>query len=656
MAASPYDYPKNGISNAGAGKFPNPFFDIASEYIPTEIVNILEWSEYLYISMGTYRAAARRVVRYFLTEVTLDGESDSEREDFNDFLNDKLHLLGELAQIGDDFMTYGNVFISLYFPFIRFLKCPKCGVEYVDKVIVYKFTKKATFECTCKKCGYSGEFEVEDRRSPSKDGVKIIRWNPKHIKLRYHPVSGKTRYFWQIPSDFMKKLEDGVRFYVEDTPKAILECIGTPTKDSKVKLFEFAEESIYHLKESTLAGLPVVGWGIPPILPNFKLAYYIQVLRRADEAIALDYIIPFRVIFPEMGPSPNQDAMISMAMSSFKGKMAEMVKNRRNDPTSIQVAPFKIGYQMLGGEGKTLTPKDNIAYAVDELLNALGFPAELYKGSLSIQAAPVALRLFEKTWGTLVDGYNDLIAWLLQRISRHYMWGNISGSLRSVTLADDLERKALSLQAAAGMDISKATAYQPFGIDYLEEQRRVVEEQQSIQELQQASMEEQQAQQGLEGGAGGGEGAPAGPGGQAGATPGDVHEQAKQTAQTLLLQTPESLRRGELIKIKHSNPTLHALVIQEMDSMRQQMSSEGGAMMMEQAKSDMQGAGGGMQAQASAPDEELFSTFTLGYTIADQVLDYDKGDMMKLAMAVKHDEPLAKEAFHYIYAKQRGWT
>ena len=44
------------------------------------------------------------------------------------------------------------------------------------------------------------------------------------------------------------------------------------------------------------------------------------------------------------------------------------------------------------------------------------------------------------------------------------------------------------------------------------------------------------------------------------------------------------MRRGELIKIKHSNPTLHALVIQEMDALRQSMASQGQAAMMQQAK------------------------------------------------------------------------
>lgn len=634
----------------GSHKFPNPFYDVASEFVPTNINNIFEWAEYMYTTMGTWRTASRRVVRYFLTEVVLDGESDEEREDYGDFLERDLHLLTELAQIGDDFMTYGNVFVSMYFPFDRFLKCEKCYTEYHCDAVNYQYNaNQGTFTGKCPKCKNTGAFSHEDRRSPDKKKVKIIRWNPKQIRMRVHDVSGETTYYWEIPSEFAAKIQQGDHFYVKDTPWAILQCFSRSVGDSKQPLFQFSEDAIYHFKESSLAGLPIVGWGIPPILPNFKLAYYIQVLRRFDEAIAHDFIVPFRVMYPDYGPSPSQDPLARDSMSGFVAQMRQMVQAHRNDPTLVQIAPYKVGYQMLGGEGTQLTPKDQIAQALDELLNSLGYPAELYRGSLSIQAFPVALRLFEKTWGSLVDGYNDMISWMLRKISRHFMWGDIDGKLRSVTLADDLERKALSLQGAAGMDVSKGTAYKPFGIDYLDEQRKVVEEQQAMQQLQQEAMDEQQAQQGLEGASGGG----GGPGGQPGATPGDVYEQAKQLAQQLLFNTPETMRRGELIKIKHSNPTLHALVIQEMDNQRYEMNRQGGAMMMEQMKGQggpAPAGGGGMEVQASA----LPSAYSVMSAVVDQVMTYDRNDMKKLAHAAKYD-PNARKAFSYIYRAMRGW-
>lgn len=641
--------PNQGNNRSGAGKYPNPFIDVASEYIPRDMETIFSWCEYLMLSMPPFRTVSQRVVRYFLTELVLEGTDDGEKAKYEDFLDNQLHLMQQLAEIGDDYACYGNAFISIYFPFDRFLTCPKCHTDYYIGVTDYKFHRKTgTFTAFCAKCNEQDiEMERSDRRSPDTSRVKLVRWNPKDIRLRVHPISKKIEYFMRLDPVFVAKVLEGENFYLNDTPWAIVDACLKSDKARKEYLFKFREDSIYHMRCSTLAGLPVKGWAIPPLLQNFKLAFYVQLLRRYDEAIALDYIMPFRVLFPKNTSPQGQDALQSLSMSSFMGHMQTMVQAKRKNLTDIQVSPFEIGYQMLGGEAKALAPKDNIALAMDELLNSMGFPAELYKGTLSIQAFPVALRLFEKQWGHLVDGYEDFINWMLKRIGRHFMWNDIKGSLRSITLADDVERKALSLQAAAGQDISKSTAYRPLGIDYLEEQKRVTEEQAAIQKLQQEAMERAQAQQQNMGG--GGQGAGGAP--TYGATPGDVTEQAKALAQQLLTQTPETMRRGELIKIKHSNPTLHALVLQNMDEMRSQMASQGQAMMMQQAQQ------GGKQAEAIGfgPLGAMPSPIRLGLLISDQLLGYTRGDLEKIATDVKDRIPGADLAFRYVYRRMMGW-
>lgn len=548
--------------------------------------------EYLYLSMGTYRSASRKVVRYFLTDIQLTGESDDEREKIEDLLDNQLHIMTELAQIGDDFACYGNVFVSIFFPFERFLTCPECRTEYHISRIDYKFRPdKTEFIGKCPKCKHKGAMKVDDRRSPDKQKIRIIRWNPKQVRLRVHPVSGEIEYYWEIPPRFTERLLAGDEFFVRSTPMPVLKCISASSQrqNEGMFLFKFKNDAIYHFKESTLAGLPIVGWGIPPIMPNFKLAYYIQVLRRYDEAIAMDYIIPFRILHPTVGAAPQQDAVLSSNLAEFRGHMLRMVSERRRDPTNVQVAPFPVGYQMVGGEARMIAPKESIKFAVEELLNSLGYPAELYMGSLTLQSAPVALRLFEKSQGSLVDGYNDLISWIVKRISRQYMLGEMDCSLESVTLADDLERKALQLQAAAGQDVSKTTAYRPFGIRYLDEQEKIIEEQTKIQKLQQdAQAEAQAAQSQQQGGGGGGDRSQgAGPGGQPGETPSDVYGQAHDLAQQMLYSMPETLRRSQLRKLQ-GNPTLHALVIQFMDQMRNEARSQGGSQIIEQGRTAVQ--------------------------------------------------------------------
>jgi hypothetical protein len=64
-------------------------------------------------------------------------------------------------------------------------------------------------------------------------------------------------------------------------------------------------------------------------------------------------------------------------------------------------------------------------------------------------------------------------------------------------------------------------------------------------------------------------------------TPEEMQMQAQLIANDLLSK-PESLKDSELIKLKRSDSTMHALVTSIIDDIRQQARSQGGAMLMAQ--------------------------------------------------------------------------
>ena len=41
--------------------------------------------------------------------------------------------------------------------------------------------------------------------------------------------------------------------------------------------------------------------------------------------------------------------------------------------------------------------------------------------------------------------------------------------------------------------------------------------------------------------------------------------------------------------------------------------------------------------------------------ISDQIGEYNKGDLQKIAMDIKNGVPHAREAFHYVYSRMMGW-
>ena len=259
-----------------------------------------------------------------------------------------------------------------------------------------------------------------------------------------------------------------------------------------------------------------------------------------------------------------------------------MLREFRRNPGGWHALPFNIKYQALGGEGMTTVPFELINAATDEMLNAAGVPAELYKGSLSIQAMPIALRLFQQQWPHFVAGCNAWLNWLMRRLSQAFHWQPARARLQPPTLADDLENKQILLQLSAAQQVSRAVAFAPLGVDPKENMQQILDEQAEFEELQrkfkakqdQKLMLEQQMQSPTmqqAGVAGGGEGpAAAGPG----VTPGDLVSKAEQIA-AQLVRMPYEQRRAEMLKIKKSDETLHSLIKAKMEAHRGEAEAAG---------------------------------------------------------------------------------
>ena len=632
--------------------FPDPFLDVASQNMPETIRNALWWSEYIWNVFGTYRMSMERIVSYFLTDIEISGDvSDDEKEKYTEFLDDSLDVMVFLQNMMRDRMCYGNAFGSVLVPFRRYLMCPKTGdlyplhIVYKSPQFNFRWSEEFEFIATCPKTEWRGAWKVVDKPEDEESQISLKRWSPHEIEILHDPYTDEMSYLWRIPEDYKRLVKKGHLFHLERVSEEVLKAIKND------HLFRFNDDAIFHMKEPTLAGIRNRGWGLPRSLVNFRQIYYVQVLRRFNEAIALDYVIPFRLITPaargggSAGGLPAQDPMMFYNSGDFRSQVKGMINRRRRDPASWQVLPFPVQYDMLGGDANQLAPKDLMDQGLETLLNESGTPVELYKGTLSLQAAPVALRLFESTWRNLVQEANSLIQWIIQNISQLMSWEPVDGSLTRVTIADDMNKQMAALQLMMGQQVSGTTGLRAIGYDWDTEQRLLAEEAQKQQELQARTQEEMEqagfaaevakgmnpmappppggGQEGAMGAPGsmagavaaggqGGGGNPAGPDAQSamGAgmtpvsdyvgtmgpntpiTPNDLQAAAESLAQELL-GLDEGTKDSQLRELKQFNPTLHALVREKMDDIRRQTRMQGGAMLMEQQ--GMGGGGGGGQ-------------------------------------------------------------
>jgi hypothetical protein len=628
------------ISRAHSGSYGNwgsPFLDMASLAMPDQNKNLLQWCEHIYDMQETYRMAQERIISYFNTDIEVESPDmtsnlgDDEKEKWRNAA-DRMGLLNTVQEIDRDRACYGNGFATMMVPFKRLLVCPKCYAQFPLNE-VYKGRHDFDFDwqlpnfiASCPACktgsGYRGKWHVNDMPVDLEDNLKIKLWSPHEIEIVHDLYTDEAQYIWRIPEDYKKQVRSGHLWHLERASMQVLRAIQNNN------LFMFHPDAMFHMREPVLSGRRNRGWGLSRILVNFRQIWYVQVLRRYNEAIGLDYIIPFRLITPEQRSGGGQsglqamtDPMKTVNMGNFQSELMRMLRQRQRDPAGWHFLPFPVKYQALGGDASQLAPKDLLDQAHETLLNGAGTPVELYRGSLQLQTAPVSLRLFEATWFHLVHDNNRFLRWAASQISQILSWEQVAMTMRRVTHTDDFNKQMAVLQLMMGQAISQTTGLRGMGLDWDTEQRQIAEESRRQAELQaevqeemeQAAFGEQIAKgQAMPGGQGGQPGAPGAPmgdpmaagggggvdpmtgqpgpvssmvsGGNAPVTPTEMMQQAESIAMQML-GLPESQKDSELRLLKQKNEFMHSLVREKMDAIRNRARTAGGSMLLGQQPS-----------------------------------------------------------------------
>ena len=594
-------------------KFPSPFFDAASLSMPETITSVFDWCSHIWYAAGQYRSAMERVLAYFMTDIDISGIGDElgddELDKWNEYMSGTLDVLSLLGSMCRDRLCYGNSFCTPVVPFKRFLACKKCHVQVSHDEFVrnpeFNFSwSNLAYQGHCPSCGYSGEWSMHDMAGNMERELKFKTWPPQEIKIVFDLHSGNKSYWWKLPQQYIADIKAGKLMAIKHATKNVLQCVR-----DNVDL-EFDSAQIFHMMEPTISGVNVAGWGIPRTMWHFRQIWYVQLLHRYNEAIAMDYVIPFRIITPKQQSTGDPfNGGMGQNGGDFVASIAKMRRMRRADPTSLNVLPFPVEYQVLGGEAKNLAPADLMAQGVDDLLTSAQVPVDLFKGSLALQNTPGALRMFEASWYPLLHDMDSFLRWLVGRVSGLLAWEDVTCSLARPRHADDMSRQMAMLQLMSGQAISQTTGLNTMGLDFRKEQRIIADES-MFQQREQARMQRESehgafAAEMAQGGpapaaapstAGMGTAPATGATGQtaqqvAGApmmipvevptTPDEMLSTADAVAQELLGQS-ESIKRQKLQEWKAKSEVMYSYIKEKMRQTRQQASSQGQSMVMQQ--------------------------------------------------------------------------
>lgn len=590
---------------------PSPFLDYASLHLPTNIHEAFEVAEAMYYSNRTFAQAIEYVVSYFTgTDINIITKDEEKAAEYKKFMAEKLNIKSNLFLIGRDVKVYGNACISVLAPFKRFLTCPECGAARPIGSVDYKFTLNNGFAYKCPSCDKSCQvLNPDDRPTLEENQIRIKRWPIKQIRIVAQPYGGNPEYYFEVPPSDLSMIQSGNKKYLEEAPWGIIQAVRTGT------LFKFADNMMYHLSVGNLSDIKMGEWGLPPVIAGFRDAYLAQILKRNNETIALDHMLPIRLVTPA-SVGATGDAMKTVNIGSFGAQVMRSIERARRDPTGWQWMSVPVNYQLLGGEGKAFVQPQLLEAAQADFLNGLGVPVELYRKTLSVQTAPFAARLFEAGETVFLSNLQGALSWILDRVSAILNWLPCEVVLTRPTHADDIERRMMMLQMMMQGIAAEQDVLTLFGLDWKDtfkkrqaEQEFKMREEKSYMERMRKAEENEQVMAappgafisapgqaaGMPGGLPGapnigGMGAPPGAAppmpmnGVAGPTaagPGrdlesffaDAQARVNEIMSTAPLGSPQ--RRQILDQIKSQDPNMHAVVKSMLDQITQQAANQG---------------------------------------------------------------------------------
>jgi hypothetical protein len=455
-------------SARGQMRYPSPFFDVSQQYVPPTIKELFKWV-YFYATNNSFLGPAlKKIARYPITDLIFEDENQSLVTNWKTLLNNTHQIKTFQMEVNLDLVTYGNGFVTMHYPFSRFLVCAQCN-ESTPWKLAEKKIDNLKISLKCKKCKASGIAKIRDVPYKSAEGIRFVRINPEFIDIKYNDATGRHTYLYSIPDKLKRQIMSGDPDILEDTPAIYLDAIK---QKKKIKL---SSQNLFHLKNPTLAGKDM-GWGLPLIANSLKDLYYFYTLRRGQEAIINEHIVPFDVIYPQA--SGKYDPYVHSDLSSWKNEIQKQLQARRKDPNYKAILPFPIGFERIGGDGKALMLTPELDFLSKTIIGSAGIPQEfVFGGNMQWSGSSISLRTLENDFLHHRSQILQMTVWIVDRL-RIYLGIPAPKTVKfsDFKMADDIQKMQI-LQNMAQADkldwesLQKEMGYDPLII------RKKIEEQ-----------------------------------------------------------------------------------------------------------------------------------------------------------------------------------
>lgn len=463
----------DGTAPWGKFSYADPHQTISLRSIPTNLKYIFRLCRHYYYTDSLLSAIVQKMAEYPITQLIISEKSGNPlspemREKWDYLLNVGLNLRQMMIDINVDKMVYGNSFHYMYYPFVRYCTCKTCNyrapISSFERLQVKPLSSddKFTFNIVakCPKCRTSREFTVEDRKSESRINTRFVRLSPTRMQLSYNPSSGSRIWYWQPPTRIRDGFINGDRTITDSTEMAVLEAAF---KDRRIKM------NPNRLWVSQAQQHPDLwdGWGAPPIFPVLQDVYYYKVLRRSNEALAFEHIVPARFI----SPAGTQDVspQRTLNMSDWQTKLKNEMYRFKQDPNHIIVTPIPISVEQMGGNGRVMMVAPEIEAAARVIAAGIGCPIELIWGGLNWSGASVSLRVLENHFINMREDCERLLHHFVPKLANYFNLTPCNVKLAEFKMADDIQQQTNAVNLMLQGFLSRDSVIGEMGYDENEE-------------------------------------------------------------------------------------------------------------------------------------------------------------------------------------------
>jgi len=228
--------------------YPNPFFNLSNNFIPSNIKILFKFCRSFFYTNGFIRNIVTKLTEYPITDIIFTSEMDEDtRKKYNKALYDFLKIKQLIIEIGLDYYTFGNSFISANLNFKRYLKCVNCKEEMQIEEVDFKF-KDFGFQGICPKCSAENRpYIIIDMPIETIENFHFIRWAPEQIDIDYDELTGESTYYYKIGVKRKKQIISGKKSVVMKAPALFFKAL------KEKKLIKLDKNNLYHFKRPTLA-------------------------------------------------------------------------------------------------------------------------------------------------------------------------------------------------------------------------------------------------------------------------------------------------------------------------------------------------------------------------------------------------------------------